>query len=296
MTNDPIVVIGDALIDVLIDGDTEESFVGGAAFNVATGLAILGHPVSLIAMIGDDDHGTRIGADAARHGVKLIPTVGPYGSSVATSERINGEPRYTFNEAAKNRKVRLGEAERAAIDAAPLVLVSCFPLDDQQQTDDLLAAILRPQNRLILDPNPRSGMLHDADLFSRNFAQVAALALLVKIGDDDVRLLYDAALDAVRDALHHHGSRLVLATAGADGATLQLENGSTTRVGTPAGARPILDTMGAGDACLAAAASVLARNGVPLDSDAARDLLDYSMAIAAATCRQRGALLQLPTP
>lgn len=294
MTEHPIVVIGDALVDVLRDRDAEESYVGGAALNVAVGIAILGHPVTLIAMIGDDENGARIRAEAARHGVELIPTISPYGTSVATSERVNGEPQYTFNEAAQNRRVNFGTRERAIIDAAPLVVISCFPFDDQEQSDALLEAVLIPQNRLLVDPNPRAGMLHDAALFRRNFEAVAAQALLVKIGDDDVELLHQDSLAEVRDRINRDGGRLVLATEGAAGATVQLENGATATLGIPEDPRPVVDTMGAGDACLAASASHLLRHGIPQDIDAATMMLQNCMAIAAATCRSRGALLQRP--
>ncbi|MFT2690644.1 PfkB family carbohydrate kinase [Clavibacter zhangzhiyongii] len=57
MHDQPIVVVGDALIDLLREDGEEQAFVGGAALNVAVGLAILGHRVQLIAMVGDDEHG-----------------------------------------------------------------------------------------------------------------------------------------------------------------------------------------------------------------------------------------------
>ncbi|RII91579.1 sugar kinase, partial [Clavibacter californiensis] len=250
MHDQPIVVVGDALIDLIREGGEETAFVGGAALNVAVGLAILGHRVQLVAMVGDDEHGSRIRAELDAHGVELIATAGPSGTSVAVSEREDGEPRYSFNEAAWNRRVRIGEAERAALDAASLVVVSCFPYDDHAQADELLAAVRDPRERLLVDPNPRAGMLHDAARFRAGFARAAAESLLVKIGDDDTALLGMGALADARAQLHDAGSRLVLATEGARGASVQLEGGEVVAAGIAPDPRPVVDTMGAGDACL----------------------------------------------
>ncbi|WP_316312462.1 carbohydrate kinase family protein, partial [Clavibacter michiganensis] len=246
MHDQPIVVVGDALIDLIREGGQETAFVGGAALNVAVGLAILGHRVQLVAMVGDDEHGGRIRAELDEHGVELIATVGPSGTSVAVSEREDGEPRYSFNEAAWNRRVRIGEAERAALDAASLVVVSCFPYDDHAQADELLAAVRDPRERLLVDPNPRAGMLHDAARFRAGFARAAAESLLVKIGDDDTALLGLGALADARAELHATGSRLVLATEGPRGASVQLEGGAVVAAGIAPDPRPIVDTMGAG--------------------------------------------------
>ncbi|WP_445337480.1 PfkB family carbohydrate kinase [Clavibacter sp. CFBP 8614] len=295
MHDQPIVVVGDALIDLLREDGEETAFVGGAALNVAVGLAILGHRVQLIAMVGDDEHGRRIRAELDAHGVELIATIGPSGTSVAVSEREDGEPRYSFNEAAWNRRVRIGAAERAALDAASLVVVSCFPYDDHAQADELLAAVRDPRERLLVDPNPRGGMLHDAERFRVGFARAAAEALLVKVGDDDTALLELGALADARAGLHATGSRLVLATDGPRGASVQLEDGEVVAAGIAADPRPIVDTMGAGDACLAAAADAIARRGAPRTAAEGEAMLRTCMAIAAATCRQPGALLRMPT-
>lgn len=289
-----IVVLGDALIDVIRDEGGEQRFLGGAAYNVAVGLALLGHRVQLLAMLGDDEDGAAIRASAVERGVELVPTLGPFGSSVAISERVDGEPRYVFNDAARHRRIRFGARERAALDAAALVVVSCFPFDDEEQAEELLEAVARPRERLVVDPNPRSGMLDDVERFRRGFERLAERSLLVKIGDDDVALLHGVPLSEVVSRLRGAGTRTVLATRGAQGASLHLEDGTTIDAPIAADPRAVVDTMGAGDACLAAAASSIARRGAPRTATDAAALLDDCMLIAAATCRARGALLQLP--
>src|ERR1700742_717888 len=99
--NRNVVIIGDALIDEIHRDGSVDTFVGGAALNVAVGWSVLGFPATLLAMIGDDADGERIRAFLVEHGVTLIPTIGPNGSSRAVSDRVNGEPVYVFNTAAQ---------------------------------------------------------------------------------------------------------------------------------------------------------------------------------------------------
>lgn len=288
-----IVVIGDALIDEIRDDAGVREFVGGAGLNVAVGLSRLGVPASLIAMVGDDAAGEQIRAYLAEYDVELLASPAAHGSSRAVSTRSSeGEPQYVFNDAAQNRRVAYGAAERAAIAAAPMVVVSCFPFDDREQTDALVDAVASAGTPLAIDPNPRSGMLHDRDEFVRGFERAAAGALLVKVGEDDAQLLYGTSLDDLRDRLTGLGVDAVLATYGAGGAAIVAGDVTVSRGISNLPGR-IVDTMGGGDAVLATTAA-LVRERLPevaADWDA---VLSRAMDVAAATCRSEGALLRTP--
>jgi fructokinase len=289
-----VVVLGDALIDELRDDRAVREFVGGAALNVAVGLSRLGVPATLIAMVGDDEPGARIRAYLADFGVELIASPSPHGSSRAVSTRsAGGEPQYVFNEAAQARLIRFGAAERAAIADAALVVVSCFPLDDAAQTAELADAVASASVPLVIDPNPRAGMLHDRDEFVRGFERLVAGAILVKVGEDDAALLYDMSLDDLRPRLVDLGARAILATYGAGGAAIEAGADVVTKPVSPLPG-PIIDTMGAGDAVLAATVA-LVRDGAPADAEAWGAVLERAMDVAAATCRFEGALLRLPS-
>jgi fructokinase len=289
-----VVVVGDALIDELRDGAGVREFVGGAALNVAVGLSRLGAPATLIAMVGDDEAGDHIRAYLGDFGVELIATPSVHGSSRAVSTRsAGGEPTYEFNAAAKARRIRFGEAERAAIAAAAIVAVSCFPFDDVAQTLEFTEAVRAAGVRLAIDPNPRSGMMADRAEFVRGFEALATGASFVKVGEDDAQLLYGGQLDALRARLIDMGVGAVLATEGANGATIEAGTEVVTR---PVSSLPgrIVDTMGAGDAAFATAVAGLLE-GTPAGADAWGDLLERAMDVAAATCRFEGALLRLPS-
>jgi fructokinase len=289
------VVIGDALIDEIHDELGAREFVGGAALNVAVGLATLGVPTSLVAMVGDDEAGAVIRTFLAEHGVELLASPSAHGSSRAVSERVDGEPQYTFNAAALSRRLEFDPAQRAAIEAAPAVLVSCYPFDDAQQTDALLDAVGTDGERLIVDANPRPHLIHDRAAFAAGAARVTAVSALAKIGDDDVPLLYGDGIEltqAVTRAIES-GARAVLATAGSRGAFIRAFDGIAVEHGIVPMDGPVIDTMGAGDSTLATVASAFIRTE-SRDEDFWSDALARAMRVAAATCRAEGALLRVP--
>lgn len=292
-TDSPVaaVVIGDALIDEIRDDAGVRELVGGAALNVAVGLRRLGVETALIAMVGEDEAGAHIREYLDDHGVRLIETPAPRGSSRAIVQRgADGEPVYLFNEAAQRRSIRYSDEARRAIADASLVAISCFPFDVPAEVDALADAVRGA--RLAIDPNPRSGMLSDRAEFVRGFERLAADTAIVKVGADDAALLYDGDLDALRSRLRGLGVRAVLATAGADGAILETDAGT---VRAPISTLPgrVVDTVGAGDATLAAVSAGLV-HGTPDTADSWRGLLDRAMDVAAATVRAEGGLLRTP--
>lgn len=298
-----VAVIGDALIDELRDPNGAREFVGGAALNVAVGLSLLGDDVTLVAMVGDDEPGRRIRSYLDDYRVRLVASPSALGTSRAVSDRRDGEPRYEFNEAAKQRALRFDEATLAAIDEAELVVVSCFPFDDPAQVAALRDAIADPSHRVIVDGNPRAGMLHDRAGFVAAFEDFASRALLVKAGDEDAELLLDDDLASFVDRLQQAAARAdrsgaplaVLATAGRDGAEVH-HGGLRSRAGIVPLPGPVVDTMGAGDATLSAVAHHIGRNGLPADEASWAAALASAMSIAAATVRHEGALLRMPEP
>jgi len=289
-----VVVVGDALIDELRDDSGVREFVGGAALNVAVGLARLGVPATLVAMVGDDEPASRVRRYLADFGVELIATPSLLGTARAVSTRSGaGEPVYEFNEASQRRRIRFGEAERRAFADADLVVVSCFAFDDAEQTAELADAIAGAGASVAVDPNPRTGMMHDKAEFVRGFERLAADAALVKVGADDADLLYGDRLDALRARLVDLGAGAVLATEGAAGAAIEAGEVVVTRPISNLPGR-IVDTMGAGDAAFAATVAALAA-GTPETAEEWETVLQSAMDAAAATCRFEGALLRTPS-
>jgi fructokinase len=287
-----VVVIGDALIDEFEhDGQAVEA-VGGAALNVALGIRILKRRSALIAMVGDDEAGDAIARHVREADVALLRTDAPYGTARAVSTRVGGEPTYVFNEAAQKRRVEFDRDALLLVRTASIVAVSCLALDNDAQVDDLLTVVTDPERRLVLDPNPRPGMMNNLPLFAANLRRIAAVSLLVKVSDEDAALLGYLDLESLAEDLLTSGARYVLGTAGAQGATLY---GDGLEVSVPIAHldTPIVDTMGAGDSVLATTVAALL-GGIPEDEDDWQEILERAMSVAAATCRVAGPTLQLP--
>ncbi|PZQ88254.1 MAG: hypothetical protein DI534_12395 [Leifsonia xyli] len=285
----PVIVIGDALIDELIDDEGTTHLVGGSALNVAVGLSILGVRSRLIAMIGDDVDGALIRAHLADHGVELLPTITPNGTGVARSERIDGEPRYSFSESMVRRTIDFDSAQRAAIADAELVAISGFPFDVPEQLALLTDAVAgRPL--VAVDPNPRAGMLHDADAFRAALEAFGGTAQLIKLGDDDTRLLWQQPVAELAPRLLSRYP-YVLATEGGEGASIRIGD-ARWRQPTLVAPDAIVDTMGAGDSVFASVLAEIATRGIA-DIDWF-DALTRAMGIAAATIAHPGALLRVP--
>jgi len=289
-----VVVLGDALIDELRTPAGSETHVGGAGLNVAVGLSRLGVSTTLLASVGDDADGTRLREFLAEHGVELVATVNPLGTGRAVSERVGGEPTYAFSDAAVARTLDFSDAQRAAVAAAPLVVVSSYPFDDAWATEHLLQVVGERPPRLVVDPNPRPGFLRDVAAFVAGFERAAALSLLVKVGEDDADLVAGGTVDAWRTRLLDAGAGAVLATYGADGASLTVAGHDEVRRPVTALPGDVVDTMGAGDASFAAVVAALLRGragGAGTDWTGA---LETAMGVAAATVRAPGALLRTP--
>ena len=280
-----VLVIGDALIDEMRDADGSVDAPGGSALNVAVGLAVLGVPSTLVAMFGSDADGAALARHLADHGVAAIASPAPLGTGRAVSDRTAGEPRYSFTRAQVERHI-----DFALVEPSDLVAVSGFPFDNAAQAAALRTAVAGA--RLLIDPNPRPGLLVDRDAFVRSLEDLAPLTELYKIGEEDAQLLWGMPLPAVAARLLRAGARAVLATAGEHGATVYSRDGETHQP-IAADSRPIVDTMGAGDATFAA---VIAQS-VDAPSAEARDwstILSTAMGIAAETIRHPGGLLRLP--
>lgn len=287
-----VVVIGDALIDELQDDGGVREFVGGAALNVAVGLRVLGVPTTLLAMLGDDEPGRRIRTYLDTFAVDVLHTHAPRGTGRAVSVRRGGaEPEYAFNETSHAPVVAFGDAELAAVAAAPAVVISGVSLGDPTQVDALLD-VLSPGSTVVIDPNPRAARLGDPAAFRAGLLALAARASLVKIGEEDAALLGWESTSAAARELRELGVPAVLTTLGEHGAGIVAEG---IQVSAPIAAHPgpIVDTMGAGDATLAAVVAALLQEA-PATAAAWEAVLARAMGVAAATCRFEGALLRVP--
>jgi fructokinase len=302
MTAVDVVVIGDCLIDEVQLDHGAQRYPGGAGLNVAAHLARLGAHTGLIAMVGTDEDGRLLVDRVERAGVRVLAPSSGSLTGLATSVRINGEPRYLFNEAVINRRIPLDAVPSSVYAEAQAVVVSSFPFDDGQQVDALEERLRLTTGLVVVDPNPRSALLNDGNAFVANLQRILPLVDVLKVSTDDTVLLgadpaaatFEAFHDmsAVVDSALAVGVRAVFATFGAAGAELSLGNGLHVRRAVVDLPGPVIDTMGAGDASLAAVVARLAAAHGAIEGLSRSELsaiLEFAMREAAIVCRAVGA-------
>ena len=289
-----IVVVGEALVDVVVDheGDSSEA-PGGSPLNVAVGLARLDVPATLITQVGHDEHGGLLVQHVTGSGAEIAAVPTSTGRTSVATARLDetGAASYDFDLEWSLPRQPLPPCHALHVGSLGTLLEpgreSVLDLVDQACARDLFVSY---------DANLRDSFVDDRARTRRRVQELAARCTLVKLSDEDAALLDPAAdpAELARALLVGERTRLVLLTRGADGATAFTPGGETT-------VRPrqveVVDTVGAGDAFMAATLAQLwdldalrrPGPGVPTDDDGVRRLLLGAVEVAAITCERRGA-------
>ena len=271
-----VLVIGEALVDVVRDGDSEARHAGGSPMNVAYGLAQLGVSTRLLTRIGRDDDGALIQAHLARAGVELLPA-SLRDEPTSTAIAMIGADRqasYEFDVS----------WDLDAVDAtADWVHVGSIATFLAPGADAIEAFLTETEATVSYDANIRPALMPD-DARER-FERIARLTAVLKLSDEDGRWLYpDLDESALLDRLLSFGPRIVAVTRGGDGAVVATPD---ERVSVEAVTVEVADTVGAGDSFMAAFIAEL------LDDKPADAAARTAIAAAAITVSRVGA--QPPT-
>ena len=292
-----IVVCGEALMDVIHNGDgTQRAVPGGGPFNTARALARLGVPTSFLGHLSDDPYGLELAQLLKSDGVSLdFATVGPEKTTIALAEvDSEGLAEYQFI-------VQDSSAPQVTLQMLPDRLgpkvnalhLGTLGLVLEPMASTLVELIHRERDArvMMLDPNIRAGLIPD-DLYRDRLRDVVSHSTIVKASEDDLAWMFPGI--SYRDAaeqLLRNGVPLVVVTlgpAGSFGAHRDL------RIHVDAKPVHIVDTIGAGDAFGAALLAWLHdyRHLDPeltLESDQLLAALQYASAAAAITCSRAGA-------
>jgi fructokinase len=286
-----VLVVGESLVDLVSTAGTLIPHAGGSPLNVAFGLGRLGVPTALLTEFGNDAYGTLLADHLATAGVRVIRDVGAVrATSSATAEiGTDGAARYTFD-----LDWSLGSLEQ--VPQASLIHTGSIAAVVQPGADTVLALFRSapPDTVLSFDPNVRPEIMGDEAAVRTRIDEVARLAHVVKLSDEDAAWLYPG-LDTVEicDRVLSLGAELVALTLGADGCVLAT---ATARVHRPAPPVAVADTIGAGDSFMAALLFGLSRNphATPdsigrLETVELTELADVALASAAITVSRAGA-------
>jgi fructokinase len=292
----PIVVAGEALMDVVADGDRLRAHPGGGPFTTARTLGRLGRPVAYLGCLSSDAFGTRLRTALEADGVSLAAAVAsdaPTTLALATISPGGGASYGFYVE---------GTAAPALTPAAAL---AALPPDLSVLHVGTLGLVLEPMAAAVesvvdavgddvlvaLDPNCRPEAIRDQVAYRERIGRVMARADLVKLSDEDLAYLRagEHPIHAAR-ALLAAGPAAVVMTRGPRGA-LVLRGGDTFEI--PAPQVEVADTIGAGDAFGAGLLAWWHAHGLGRD-DLARgpelnEAAAYAAQVAARTCERPGA-------
>lgn len=241
-----VLVIGEALIDIVETADGTRELVGGSPANVAVGLARLGHRTALHTHIGRDARGARIAEHVASSRAGLTP--GSWGDAPTSTARArlaaDGSASYVFDIDWRIPAPVLGSV--ALVHSGSIAL---FLEPGGEVTLEALRHAAHGGALVSVDPNIRPALVGDHSDALRRFGDAARTADLVKLSDEDAAWLYPGRQpEEVLADIAAHGPRLVVMTRGAAGAMALGPDGIVAAAAWPVA---VADTIGAGDAYMA---------------------------------------------
>lgn len=243
-----VVVIGEALTDVVSTPAGTSNHPGGSPANVAYGLARLGVSTGLLTAVGADRRGEAIENHLAGSGVTLLPGSRSLARTSTATATIaeDGSASYAFD-------ITWDVEPQDLAQAPPKVLhtgsIASFLAPGAAKVKAILQQ-LRGACTITYDPNIRPALLGTHTEAKRVFEELVYLTDVVKLSDEDARWLYP--LQAPEETATHIlglGAELAVITKGSSGSLLATR---ATRLSIPAAASEVVDTIGAGDSYMSA--------------------------------------------
>lgn len=281
-----VLVVGEALIDIVESSTGRSEHVGGSPANVALGLGRLGVSVALLSSLADDPRGRAVIAHLESSAVAVLEESMTAQSTSTAIARIadDGRAEYTFDVAWPSLPRLEGVAPRLVHTGS----IATFLRPGADSVRELLITIDAAE--VTFDPNIRQALLGAHRDAVASFELTASMATVVKLSDEDAEWLYPrASPEEVLVRVLGLGPRLVVITLGTAGVLLASRG---HRVRVPAVRVKLADTIGAGDTFMASLIQSLVHRG---SADLGRDELERigraGVAAAAITVSRAGANL-----
>jgi len=242
-----VLVVGEALVDVVRRDDEDIARPGGSPLNVAVGLQRLEVPATLHSTFGADPHGVLVAIHLEGSGVTVTPsTVSDRETSVALATLDEGgAATYSFSIDWDPAPLDVSDGTYDAVHTGSIAAI----LEPGATLVERLLAAQRPTTTISYDPNVRPQLMGSADTARPRVERLVALADIVKASDEDVAWLYpDATVAEILERWLALGPAVVVVTRGAAGADALCARGS---VHVDAPVTEVADTIGAGDSFMA---------------------------------------------
>ncbi|MEI6361148.1 MAG: carbohydrate kinase [Actinomycetes bacterium] len=292
-----ITVLGEALVDVIVDTDGEvTSVVGGAPLNTARTIVRLGIPATFLGGVSTDSFGRRIKRLLDDDGVTLglghqVPE--PTTLAIAQIDE-GGAATYRFmmegtSAASVTPEMAL---EHLSFDCK-VIHVGTLGLVLQPLADASVAVVAAANDEqlVMVDPNCRPSVMTGSPVFRSALQAVLARADIVKVSGDDLEFLFPDVdtLDAAT-MLQIETGAVVLFTDGAN-AVHVIDTDTDVVLDVPK--VPVVDTVGAGDSFSGGFLAYWMHNGLTRDDvhdiDHAVAAARFGIAVAGITCQRPGA-------
>jgi fructokinase len=298
-----ILCCGEALIDFMPLADVVgyKPCPGGSVYNIAVGLGRLETPAGFFCKVSTDFFGDQLIDYLTDNGVdtSLCPrSDDPTTLAFISLPRAGEEPRFIFY--ANDSADRLLTAEEIPVlpDGVKALHFGSISLVLEPGATALETLMHRESGRRLisLDPNVRPGLIADREAYRRRFEGWVSLVDIVKLSRADFDFIYPGQKpEEVIAGWFMQGISLCIVTLGAEGSAGYTAAGTTAFV--PAARVDEVDTIGAGDAFLAAALTYLDQNGILEQRELLRGLptaeltecLAYAGRAAAINCSRQGA-------
>lgn len=292
-----ILCCGEALIDMLPEGDCFRPCPGGSVWNVALALGRLGTGSAFLWPLSTDPFGAMLAAPLTEAGVDhtFCPRVDrPTTLAFVTLEA--GDARYSFyDEGSAGRMFAPGDLP-AIPPTAQALMIGGISLATEPcgSTVEEFATIAAKRIPVFLDPNIRPAFIRDEAALRARLARLMALASAIKLSLEDCNWLWPGLTPAqAAERMLTLGPALVVITDGARGVTAYRAKGSISR---PAPAVVVADSIGAGDSFMAGLIDALSRHDSldraalsALDERAMVTVLDHALRVAGITVSRPGA-------
>jgi fructokinase len=273
-----VVVIGEALIDVVTTPEGKTEHPGGSPANVAYGLARLGVPTGLHTSIGTDRRGDALEEHLAGAGVTLLPgarSLERTSTATATIAR-DGSANYAFD---ITWDVEPLDPARIPPRVVHTGSIASFLSPGAGNVKATLQE-LRSECIITYDPNIRPALLGTHAEALHAFEELVHLSTVVKLSDEDAEWLYPKkALEETATHILGLGADLAVITKGSSGSLLATPAASLS---IPAVKTPVVDTIGAGDSYMSALILGLLTRGTGGLAPSVLDQLGRAAATAAA--------------
>ncbi|HIW90133.1 MAG TPA: carbohydrate kinase [Candidatus Corynebacterium avicola] len=291
--NTRIAVIGEALVDIVADG---EAHVGGSPLNVAVGLGRLGLSSYLHTRIGRDHYGEMITRKLSDEGV-TVPAgsiIDGRTSTATVTLDSEGTASYEFD-----LTWTLSELGAQIVPDASVVHTGSIGavLEPGGTVARSIVGSAPPGVLRSYDPNARPDIMGDADKARTAIRTLASSCHVVKFSDEDAEWIggdTGATPDEVLASIAASGPRFTVMTRGAHGCTAIVDGETYEHPGREV---TVADTIGAGDAFMSGLLFALVRDGSDrvlvegkeLSADLVDSALDTAMSCATIAVSRSGA-------